>query len=179
MSADYQAIQRVLNGETEAFRILVKRYERPLFCMLRNLYGGAGECEDMAQETFLAAFMNLAAYDPRRGAFSTWLFTIGRNKCLNALRKKRPQALEPVPEPSEPQTQESDCNRNEIFRRLDRALDALPVEQRTAFVLSEIQGLSYEEIVSIEGVKLGTVKSRISRAREKLRAVLGSLEEYL
>jgi RNA polymerase sigma-70 factor (ECF subfamily) len=169
MSDDLTAIKRVIDGDVESFRLLVHRYEKPLFRLVRNLLPNAHDCEDIAQEVFLAAYRNLAAYDPRRSAFATWLFTIARNKCWNVLRKKRPVVLAEVPERADPRTPEREAVGEELFRQLDAALAALPFEQRTAFVLAEIQELSQEEIAQIEGVRLGTVKSRLSRARDKLR----------
>ena len=69
MNDEYQLIQRVLDGQTDGFRLLVERYERPVFCLVRNLVVDSHECEDLAQDTFLAAYKNLGSYDPRRSAF--------------------------------------------------------------------------------------------------------------
>jgi RNA polymerase sigma-70 factor, ECF subfamily len=177
MTDDLNVIRRVLQGDTEAFRLLVKRHEGPVCAMIRNLIADRHDAEDVAQEVFLSAFTHLASYDPRQGAFSTWLFTIARNKCLNALKKRRPLALADLPEKPQRRTPESELDRAEWFGQLDAALAALPFEQRSAFVLAEIHGLSYAEIGTLEGVSQGTVKSRISRAREKLRALLRRLVE--
>jgi RNA polymerase sigma-70 factor (ECF subfamily) len=171
MSDDLEVIRRVLAGEGECFRDLVERYQRPLFRLVRNLLPDPNDCADVAQEVFLAAYTSLGGYDPRRAAFSTWLFTIARNKCWNALKKKRPHLPGNLPERIDARTPEGVLAEEELFRQLDAALAALPPEQRTAFVLSEIQGLSHEEIGRIEGVKLGTVKSRLSRARDRLRSL--------
>jgi RNA polymerase sigma-70 factor (ECF subfamily) len=170
MSEDTEAIRRVLQGETSCFRVLVERYQAPLFCFLRNLVGDVADCEDLAQETFLAAFRNLALYRPDAAKFSTWLFTIARNKCLNWLEKRRPLGLSQLPEQADRRTPETALAESEFFKQLDAALAALPFEQKTAFILAEIQELSYEEIGRIEGIDIGTVKSRIARARGKLRA---------
>jgi RNA polymerase sigma-70 factor (ECF subfamily) len=172
MSEDLQVIRRVLGGDIEAFRLLVERYQAPLFCLIRNLVPDASDCEDIAQEVFLSAYRHLAAFDPGRATFSTWLWTIARNLSLNAVKKKRPLPLGELPEALDARTPETELCEQELSRQLDAALAALPFEQRTAFVLSEIQGLSYEEIAHIEGINLGTVKSRISRARDKLRCCL-------
>lgn len=172
MSDDLDVIQRVLDGDLEAFRLLVERYQGPLCCLIGNLIPNAHDREDMAQEAFLAAYQHLASYDARHGAFSTWLLTIARNKCLNARKKQRPVVLDELPETAEPRPPDAELVEAEWFQRLDQALAALPFEQRTAFVLAEIQGRPHEEIGRIEGVPVGTVKSRVSRAREKLRALL-------
>jgi RNA polymerase sigma-70 factor (ECF subfamily) len=171
---DRSVIERVLAGEIASFRILIERHERAVFSTVRNLGADSGECEDVAQEVFLAAFRHLDGFDPRRGPFATWLLTIARNKCVNALKSKRrrPCTVESLPETADLRTPEGAAAEEEGFRRLDAALAALPLEQKTAFVLAELQGLSLEAIGAIERVKLGTVKSRLSRAREKLRGLL-------
>ena len=172
MSDDAEAIRRVLAGEASSFRVLVQKYEQPLFCLLRNLLPNVADCEDVAQEVFLAAYCNLASYRPEAARFSTWLFTIARNKCLNLLHKRRPAVLSELPEKADLRLPDSALSESEFFQQLDAALAALPFEQRTAFVLAEIQELNFEEIAKIEGVGVGTVKSRLGRAREKLRAHL-------
>jgi RNA polymerase sigma-70 factor, ECF subfamily len=171
MTDDQEVIDRVLAGDTEHFRILVVRYQGPLFGLVRNLIPDRGECEDIVQEVFLSAYTHLRSYNPRRSAFSTWLFTIARNKCVNALRKRRPRVVEDLPEATDHRSPDATMAEAELFRQLDVALATLPIEQKTAFVLAEIQGLSLGEISRIEGVNLGTVKSRVSRARGKLRSI--------
>lgn len=176
MDEDQDVIRRVLDGDVESFRLLVRRYERPLHRLIRNLVPDRHDGEDITQDVFLSAYGRLASYDPAQGAFSTWLLTIARNKCLNALKKRRPLVLDHLPETPLPRTVEAEVAEAEWFRRLDDALHALPLPQKTAFVLAEIQGLSLEEVGRIEGVPVGTVKSRISRAKEKLRSLLRPAE---
>ncbi|MGD0517039.1 MAG: sigma-70 family RNA polymerase sigma factor [Thermoguttaceae bacterium] len=177
MNDDLGTIQRILGGEVDAFCLLVERYQGPLFCMLGNLVRNVNDRDDLAQETFLAAYLHLGSYNSREGKFSTWLFRIARNKCLNRLKKQQPltmQALPPVVDLREPRDSLIEA---EFFAQLDQALDGLPFEQKIAFVLAEIQELSHEEISQIERVPLGTVKSRISRAKDKLRSLLQSAPE--
>ena len=172
MNDDLQVIQRVLAGDVDSFRILVKRHEGPLCCMIKNLIHNTVDSEDIAQETFLAAFANLSYYDSRQAAFSTWLFTIARNKCFNAQKKKKKTMEANLPPRSEHRNPEHEMAETELFGHLDAALADLPFEQKVAFVLSEIQERSYQEIAQIEGIKLGTVKSRVSRAKEQIRSIL-------
>ena len=150
-SEDQAVINRVLDGEVEAFRLLIERYQGPLFGMLSNLLPAA-ECEDIAQETFIAAFDNLGKYKASRAQFSTWLFTIARNKSLNFLQKSRPQAMADPPEKADWHTPEKELSQREWFQRLDQALAELPPEQQAVFVLAEIQELSYEQVGQIEGI---------------------------
>jgi len=177
MNEDTQIIERVLAGEIDAFRCLVTRHQGSLFSLVGNLVADLNDRDDIAQETFLAAYLHLDSYDPRKGRFSTWLLTIARNKCLNAMKRQRPLVMESLPPRIDSNNPVDRLSETELFARLDHALAALPVEQKTAFVLSEIEGLSHEEICQIEGVPLGTVKSRISRAKEKLRALFSRSPE--
>ena len=170
MDDDLKVVRRVVAGDRESFRTIVHRYEGPLFSLIRNLTSDAHDWEDIAQETFLAAYTHLRSFDSRRAAFSTWLFTIARNKCLNARKKRRPQTGLRQPESADTRAAGADAEEEEWFRRLDAALASLPPEQKTAFVLAEIQELPLAEVARIERVKLGTVKSRLNRAKEKLRA---------
>jgi RNA polymerase sigma-70 factor (ECF subfamily) len=126
---------------------------------------------------FLAAFRHLASFDPKRSAFSTWLFTIARNRCRNELARRRPVAGTELPDVVDLRSPERAASEAELLRQLDAALDTLPFEQRSAFVLAQLQGLSYEEVGRIEDVGVGTVKSRIARAREKLRCLLSHAAE--
>jgi RNA polymerase sigma-70 factor (ECF subfamily) len=177
MGDDAQVIGRVLGGDLEAFRILVERYQRPLFGLVRNLLPNPSDWEDTTQEVFLTAYTCLGSYDPGRGAFATWLLTIARNKCFNLLKKRQPLVWAAMPETADPHSPEAPLAAEEFERQLEVALAALPFEQKAAFVLAEIQGLSYEEISQIEKVSLGTVKSRLSRAKEKLRALFQQAAE--
>jgi RNA polymerase sigma-70 factor (ECF subfamily) len=179
MGDDLAVIRRILDGDVDSFRVLVERYQGPLRCFIRNLVSDTHEGEDLAQDVFLAAFRNLASYDPRRAGFGTWLLTIARNRCLNALARRRPVLLDELPDRVEVRPPDVELNEAEWFRLLDRALDALPFEQKAAFILAEIQGLSLAEIATIEGVKPGTVKSRLSRARDRLRSYFRRTAEPL
>src|SRR6185503_6329887 len=137
-----------------------------IFRFASRLLGNWEAAEDVTQEVFLAAFANLSGYDSSRAAFSTWLFTIARNRCLNLLKQRRLIArneLDSIRDvaPADPIVSQ------ELSQQLDRALAALPVEQRSAFVLAEIEELPYDEIARIERTSLGTVKSRIHRAKQR------------
>jgi RNA polymerase sigma-70 factor (ECF subfamily) len=172
MHDDLEAIQRVLADDVESFRRLVERYQRPLLTMVRNLTPPDTDHEGVAQEVFLAVFRCLASFDAKKSAFSTWLFTIARNRCRNEVTRRRPVAGGHLPDVVDRRSPELAAAEAELFRQLDAALNALPFEQRSAFVLAQLQGLSYEEVGRIEDVGVGTVKSRIARAREKLRRLL-------
>jgi RNA polymerase sigma-70 factor (ECF subfamily) len=172
MHEDEQAIQRVMTGDRDAFRSLVERHQSAICATIRTLLPRFSEWEDLAQEVFLAAFVHLATFDAAKGSLRTWLLAIARNKCRNVLqRPKMPQVAE-FPELSVDRSPDELACEAEWFERLDAALAALPEEQRLLFVLVEMQGLSYQEAAEISETTVGTVKSRLFRAKQWLREVL-------
>lgn len=133
--------------------------------MLRN----DADADDVVQDVFVAAYRNLSDFNAEQAKFSTWLLTIARNRCYNVLKARMPAiAWEELPEREAPP--EAEVVDGELWQQLDAALATLPIEQQSAFVLAEIQELPYSEIAAIEGIEVGTVKSRVSRAKARLRA---------
>ncbi len=173
------AIQRVLEGDTQAFRLLVNRWEGPLLAFVGSFLHRSEDREDAAQEAFLAAYVRLGDYAPNRGRFSTWLFRIARNNCLNRLGReaRQPVSGSDLTQTTDNRLPEHHAAGQDLLSRLDAALAALPLEQRTAFVLARFVRLPYEQIARIEGVAPGTVKSRVARAREALRLRLPNPSE--
>lgn len=172
MDDDLAAIARVRAGATDAFRGLVERHQTSVWTFCRNLLRHSADAEDVTQDVFLTAFRRLSSYDASRSSFGTWLLLLARSRCCNRLQRRSPQSgldVEPWDDGSSPQHAMTD---EEVWARLDRALDGLPLEQRTAFVLAEIQELPHREIAIIEEVEIGTVKSRVSRAKARLRELL-------
>ncbi len=176
MTDELDVIRRVLDGDPEPFHWLVERYAGPVLRMIRNITGDSPMCEDIAQEVFLAAYAKLRSFDPDRSRFSTWLFTIARNKSVNAIKKKSPACMADVPERVNEKGPAEAAAGEELLAALDEALLDLPVDQRTAFVLAEFEQLPYETIAQIEGVRVGTIKSRINRARNRLKDALNRFE---
>ncbi|WP_395399890.1 RNA polymerase sigma factor RpoE [Pseudoduganella sp. UC29_106] len=186
---DQLLVERARAGERAAFDLLVAKYQRRLMRLLARLLNDPAEAEDVVQETFIKAYRALRHF---RGdaAFYTWLYRIGINTAKNALlMRKRLAASSPV-EPAvikpdgggeeerlrDINTPESMLASKQIAQTVNAAMDALPIDLRTAIALREIEGLSYEEIAQIMGCPIGTVRSRIFRAREaiarKLRPLL-------
>jgi RNA polymerase sigma-70 factor, ECF subfamily len=173
---DDQAVARVLAGETAAFRVLVERYQVPVLRLVRSLAPRSTAHEDLAQEAFVAAFVALPTFDGQRGRFASWLFTIAKNKCLNAQKKMGPVFVAEPPAVVVATTPADELARAEVRRSLDAALDALPEDLRATFVLAEIVGVPADQIAEMEGVSPGTIRSRLSRARASLRATLEPLQ---
>ncbi|MHC4206699.1 MAG: RNA polymerase sigma factor, partial [Planctomycetota bacterium] len=163
-------------GETESFRLLIERYQKPVIRMIANLINDRHICEDIAQEVFLAAYKKLPSFDPARSSFSTWLFTIARNKSINVMKKRKILSVSNPPENPDCSEPGDSLIRNELFVKLDRALKSLSPKHRRALILSEFEALPYEQIAQIEGVRIGTIKSRINRAKHNLKSALGDIQ---
>ena len=176
MIKETDVIHQVLNGDVDSFRLLVQRYQRPVISMIKNIINDQHMCEDVAQDVFLTTYKKLASFDPARSNFSTWLFTITRNKSLNVLKKKRAPSTSQLPEKADSRNPSDELDEKELFDELDKILQTIPARQKTAFVLAEFEKLSYAEIAQIEGVRIGTIKSRINRAKRKLRSALEDLD---
>ena len=172
-------IRQTLAGNREAFRLVVLRYQGPLFRFLGLLGFRGARAEDVAQETFLRAFKALATFDSSRGLFSTWLFTIARRLAIGEWQRARHERAPPSdfiePRSLAPDPAESSLL-TERARRIERALLALPEQLRSTFFFSQIKELTLEEVAELEGCAIGTVKSRIFRAREQLRLALAEDE---
>jgi RNA polymerase sigma-70 factor (ECF subfamily) len=173
---DVALIRQTLAGHRDAFRLLVLRHQRGLFRFLSLLGCPPAVVEELSQETFLRAYRHLADFDERRGRFTTWLFTLARNLAANEAAKPRHRleaacdtlAANPDGAPDPLARAES----NERYTRLLAALSALPEGLRSALLLSQVEGLAIDDVASVQGCAVGTVKSRIFRAREQLRAAL-------
>ncbi len=176
MNEDTGIIRSVLEGETESFRLLVQRYQKPVIRMIANLINDRHICEDVAQEVFLVAYKKLPSFDPARSSFSTWLFTIAKNKSINAMKKRRIPSVGNPPENPDFSEPVDSLIRDELFIELDNAMKSLSPGHRRALVLAEFENLPYEQIAQIEGVRIGTIKSRINRAKHRLRSALDGID---
>jgi RNA polymerase sigma-70 factor (ECF subfamily) len=155
----------------------VVRYERPVFALLSRMLGRGHRVEDLAQETFLRAFRALPGFDPDGPArVSTWLLTIATRLALD--EKKRQRRPEPVVlDAPAPATPERVARQHELRAALAQAIESLPDDQRAAFVLGEFHDFSLQEIAEALGAPVGTIKTRLFRARDKLARALDEFKE--
>ncbi|MEW5849493.1 MAG: sigma-70 family RNA polymerase sigma factor [Myxococcota bacterium] len=179
VDVDAELASRAATGDTAAFRELVTRYRRRVYSVALRMLGDAQEAEDLSQDVFVTLFKSLAGF---RGEsrLSTWIYRVTRNHCLNRIKylnRRGRQAMVAVgeegrdvlgelaaPEPSPGRV----VLAAEGARRLQAALQTLPPEQRLLVVLREVEQLSYEEMVEATGLPVGTIKSRLHRARAAL-----------
>ncbi len=180
-SGDAALILAAQDGSLEAFNRLVRRHERAVYNVALRLVGASMAAEEVTQDTFMRAYGALARF--RGGDFRPWLMRIATNRAYDELRRRKraPSSFEELTYEPEVEwstltgVEEPDARmeRLELARTLADALAQLPNDQRVAVVLSDVQGYDYWEIAAITGVPYGTVKSRLSRARGRLRALLG------
>lgn len=177
---DGQLVAQAKAGDRAALRQLVRRHQGPVGALLRRMLdpvGLDGLTEDLAQETFLRAFRALDRFDLEGPAsFSTWLLRIASRLAINELARKRPR-LAPADGLGSPTTPESEHRRKRIGQAIAAAVGELPPTFRAAFILREYHGLDYAEISEMLDLELGTVKSRLSRARRLLREQLEGVRE--
>jgi RNA polymerase sigma-70 factor (ECF subfamily) len=176
---DEITITRAQRGELRARRLLVERYQRPVLALVSRLLRGNADpamVEDIAQETFLRVFRALPKFDRTGPArLSTWILTIASHRTIDELRKRRIETRPFDPSSFEvPANDRADleAERRMLARLLGDAIDSLSPEYRAAFVLREYHGLEYTEIATALCIDLGTVKSRLNRARSRLRRAL-------
>ncbi|WP_018747832.1 RNA polymerase sigma factor RpoE [Chitiniphilus shinanonensis] len=186
---DQELVSRAQAGDKRAFELLVAKYQRRIARLLSRLIRDPGEIEDVTQEAFIKAYRALPSF---RGesAFYTWLYRIAINTAKNYLASlgRRPQlsadyededgeTLDAAAQIPDYHTPESELANREIVRTVNEVVETLPDELRTAITLREMEGLSYEDIASVMNCPIGTVRSRIFRAREAISAKLKPLLE--
>ena len=187
---DFRLIRSFLAGEGRSFDELVINYRNRVFNTCYRILGNYEDANDSAQDVFVKVFRSLKKFR-FRSSFSTWIYRIAINTCRNKLRsagyRHRMKTLrldQTVDQEDgsysleigdERRTPEKELTRKERWILIQQAIDSLPESQKTVVILRDIDGFTYEEIASIAGLNPGTVKSKLARARQKLRVKLSSV----
>lgn len=182
-------IESARRGDLDAFNDLVLRYQDDVYTVAYRIMGEPHAAADAAQETFITAYRRLETY--RGGVFRAWLLRIATNTCYDMLRynKRRPAVgLDDLvgedyddgpPIAADGITPEESALSNELSEAIQNCINGLQPDQRITIIMNDLQGYSYQEIAESMGVELGTVKSRLSRARAGLRGCLQGVRELL
>ena len=182
---DEVTLARARRGDRAAFRALVERYERPVFALLGRMLFRAGRealVEDLAQETFVRVFRGLPQFGADgRSNVAAWILTIAARLAIDELRRQQPHAV-PLDAHTlavaAPTATDEPSERRRVAAAIERAVDELGPEYRAAFLLREVHDMDYQSIAEALRVDVGTVKSRLSRARAALRRALqGTYDE--
>jgi RNA polymerase sigma-70 factor (ECF subfamily) len=178
---DEELVARSIRGDADSFNELILRWERPIYALAYRTIGREEDARDVCQETFLRAFRALPGFRGQ-AKFSSWLYRIALNLCRDWMRRERRTPVTQVPDDvdlwelaaaSEPtDTIENLVVRKDLARAVERAMAALPEEQRTAIVLKEYHGLTFQEIADLVGCPLSTVKTRLYQGLTVLRREL-------
>jgi RNA polymerase sigma-70 factor (ECF subfamily) len=182
-------VEAAVRGDLDAFNQLVLRFQNSVFSLAYRMMGDTASADDAAQEAFINAYRKLDTY--RGGSFRAWLLRITTNTCYDELRrrKRRPATAfddlpggdtdDGPPLPASTPTPEEAAQTRELSRVLQDCINGLQEDQRLTLIMSDVQGYSYQEIADESGVLLGTVKSRLSRARAAMRDCLQPVQELL
>jgi RNA polymerase sigma-70 factor (ECF subfamily) len=180
---EQRLVSEAQRGDLDSFNQLVRLYEGRVYTLCFRMLGDGESAADAAQDAFLSAYRNLRSF--RGGSFRSWMLRIATNTCYDVLRarKRRPTisldaALDSDDDatgfdpPDLGETPLDAALRHELGAAIQRGLQQIPADQRAVVILSDIQGMAYEEIAEATGANLGTVKSRLSRGRARLRDIL-------
>lgn len=185
---DTDAVERARTGDLEAFNELVLRHQDTAFNVAYRLLGDPDTAADITQDALITAYRKLDTY--HNGSFRAWLLRIVSNRCLDELRRAKrhrtdylddltPDSDDGAAIPSPLPTPEQAAQQNELHRLIQDCINALGADQRVTLVLCDVQGLSYQEIAESTQTHIGTVKSRLARARAAMRACLQASQELL
>ena len=182
-------IRKAKQGDMHAFEELILKHEKIVYNLALRMMNHSEDAKDISQEVFLKAYRSLSIFD-ERSAFSTWIYRITHNTCIDEMRKRKGKQNYSLEEELENEegsmqrqiadegdTPEESLLREEQKSEILQALDSLSEEHKAAIVLRDVKGFSYEEIAEILEVSLGTVKSRISRARNQLKNEILQMRE--
>jgi RNA polymerase sigma-70 factor (ECF subfamily) len=187
---DEELVERSLNGEEDAFRLLYEKYRQPVYSAVYRIVPYPEEARDVTQEIFIAVYRSLATWNPQRARFLPWIYRVATNRAIDCWRRRQRRAEVPLSEISEThaaglsscrETMESierTMEHKERVTEVRRFLEALPQPQRQFIILRYCDGLKLKEIADKEGYKLGTVKSVLHRATHTMRLKLMRLYRH-
>lgn len=167
---DSQLMLRVARRDERAFAALVSRHHARVYGLCRRMLGDDGEAEDVGQEVFLKIWTQSAAWRPDGARFTTWLYRVASNACIDRLRKKVPEPVATLPEEADDRPGPSAAlQTTQVAARVEAAIAALPERQRLALVLTYYQGLSNKEAAGALDINVDALESLLARARRKLK----------
>src|SRR5688572_19819616 len=175
---DEELVDRAKGGDADSFNQLVLRWERPIYALAYRVIGREEDARDVCQETFLRAFRALPGFKGQ-AKFSSWLYRIARNLCRDWIRRQRRAPTLQMPEGVDPselaaekgpvESIEDLVSRRELSAGVEEAMALLPEEQRSAIILKESHGMTFQEIADLQGCPLSTVKTRLYQGLSVLR----------
>ena len=170
---DYRLMRAIQNGDMVAFNTMVDRYKKRLMNVLSRMLSSTEEAEDIVQETFVRVYQHRQSFNFKH-CFSTWIYTISLNLARNELRKRKKFKFHDITEMQGNELEFAVEAKlpSRLPQLLENAIKELPAKYREAFLLRDVQEMPYEEVAKVLGVPLGTVKSRVNRARLILREKL-------
>ncbi len=186
MKTDAELVAGALRGSQDAYRELVKRFERPVYSLVLRMVQDPAAAEDLAQEVFVKAFRRLDHYDPQ-WKFSSWLFKIAHNATIDHLRRGTPETVPLEAEEDDKgslgavladeaaEDPHAAAQRRDLGRALERAISRLRPDYRQAVLMFYAHGASYQDICEVTGLPLGTVKTNLHRARKELAETMTAL----
>jgi len=176
---DFSLVKRFIDGDETTFRLLVQRHQEKIRNIIYLVLSDSEVVDDLAQEVMITIYKNLKNFR-FESQFTTWFYRITVNKCKDHLRKKNVRKIfVPIKEASEKLEYTSSTEVNDISKIVMDAISKLPVKLRVPLLLKDIEGFSYQEIAQTINCEMGTVKSRIYRAREGLKKILKPIESEL
>jgi RNA polymerase sigma-70 factor (ECF subfamily) len=170
--ADGELIERVGQGDREAFEELYRRYTRPVLGLALRRLGDRGRAEDAVQDAFTAIWRSAGSYDPERGQGGAWLYTVARNAIVDGARRRLEPAMEIPDEASRERGPDERAEASWLAWRVHAALERLPAHERPVIELAYWGGLSQSEIAAKLGIPLGTIKTRTRSALARLADLL-------
>ena len=172
---DAELLARVLDGDHDAFNQIMRNHEDRVFSVCLRIFGEREQALDATQETFLTAFRKAEQFQGN-SALGTWIYRIAVNTCYDQLRKQKRRRTDPMPEHVDPADHSAEDAVDSAGLRpgIERALAALPDDFRSAVILSDIEGMGLPDVAAVLGIPVGTVKSRVFRARRLLARELGN-----